>query len=586
MKRLLSVVTAGILLLLLTGLLRQTQVNNIDEHYDIVDSLRSIERADLVVMSDVLKTQLSILPNYDALATDSARFDAELVALERLLSPTLLRAQHLREDLTALTAHAETRSILVEDFKSENAVLRNSLSYLPRAVELLSNRLPEEASYEPLRALLSQASTSLLRYALETETDVAQKIEQLISQIGSLPVALSGIEQHTLDNIFRHVRAVLYRQPETDRAIALLSADQTGIAIERLALDYSDYHRRLAQRQNRYRLWLYLVAIALTMGSGYLLWNYRNSTMLKKVNQQLNGLVAERTVELKQTIEKLKRSQSQLVQSEKMSALGQLSAGVAHEINNPINFIHGNVQANSRYSQDCLELLALYALHYPEPAEEIQDFIESIELDFMVADWDKLLKSMRMGTTRVKQIVESLRNFSRLDEAAYKAVDLHEGLDSTLLLLNHQLTSRSDAPVIEVVKNYRELPLVSCYSGAINQVFLNIFNNAIEAFGSDHSSPQITVSTSVVSAQQAHLKHVMVSIADNGSGIPEEIRSKIFDPFFTSKPVGEGTGLGLTVSYQTVVEAHKGDIKVFSTPNEGTEFQIQLPLALISDQVS
>lgn len=308
------------------------------------------------------------------------------------------------------------------------------------------------------------------------------------------------------------------------------------------------------------------------VSSLYLAWNYRNATVLRKANLNLGRLVRNRTQELEQTLEQLKKSQAQLIQAEKISALGQLSAGIAHEINNPISFIYGNVVASEQYTQDCLELLSLYEQYYPSPAEDIQYFIEEIDLDFLKEDWIKLLSSMKTGTSRVKKIVESLRNFSRLDEADYKAVNLNDGLDSTLLLLNHRLTPANNLPSIEVVKNYCELPAVLCNPGATNQVFMNILSNAIEAFSAGHPAPAITVTT------KAEAERVVITLADNGDGIPEEIQPKIFNPFFTSKPVGKGTGLGLTVSYQTIVESHKGLINVTSILGEGTEFRIQLPI--------
>ncbi len=291
----------------------------------------------------------------------------------------------------------------------------------------------------------------------------------------------------------------------------------------------------------------------------------------------LESMVAKRTSELTQALENLKRAQVQLVQSEKMSSLGQLVAGVAHEINNPVNFIHGNLNHVEEYAMGLLELVQLYQKHYPEPPEEVQDYAEELELEFLEEDLEKMLASIKMGSNRIRQIVLSLRNFSRLDEAEHKSVDLHEGIESTLLILQHRLKVNSEHPAIEVIREYGELPLVECYPSKLNQVFMNILANAIdvlqESNGKENAKPQITIST-----DQLPNQWVAICIADNGKGIPNQIASKIFDPFLTTKPIGKGTGLGLSISHQIITEHHGGKINCYSTPGQGTEFIIQIPV--------
>ena len=572
-SRLLSIVIAGFLLLLLTVLFRQTQSLSINQHYQIVGHLRGLERTNLVMINDALKNRLSVSHNYDALVADRIDFQQQLTELKQLLLPLLKAAHPLQKKLELLESQELKMNTLIEDFKSEHAILKNSISYFPKGIDELLAKLRSDESHPQLEALLENVFTEILRYSVDNNPQVAGNIERLLAQIEALPVSRSGILQSPIDHIYRHAQTILMLQPELTQAITRLADTPTETAIEQLALAYEDYHRQMTQTQNRYRLWLYLTAILLTASSLYLAWNYRNAAVLRKVNLNLGRLVRDQTQELEQALEQLKKSQAQLIQTEKIAALGQLSAGIAHEINNPISFIHGNVVASEQYSQDCLELLSLYEQHYPNPVEDIQDFIELIDLDFLKQDWIKLLSSMKTGTARVKKIVESLRNFSRLDEADYKAVNLNDGLDSTLLLLNHRLTPPGSLPPIEVVKNYCELPAVLCNPGAINQVFMNILSNAIEAFSAGHPAPTITVTTN------AEAERVVITLADNGDGIPEEIQSRIFDPFFTSKPVGKGTGLGLTVSYQTIVESHKGLIAVTSMVGEGTEFRIQLPVS-------
>ena len=292
--------------------------------------------------------------------------------------------------------------------------------------------------------------------------------------------------------------------------------------------------------------------------------------------KNLESMVAKRTAELTQALENLERAQVQLVQSEKMSSLGQLVAGVAHEINNPVNFIHGNLNHVEEYTMGLLELVQLYQKHYPEPPEEVQDYAEELELEFLEEDLEKMLASIKMGSNRIRKIVLSLRNFSRLDEAEHKPVDLHEGIESTLLILQHRLKVNSEHPAIEVIREYGELPLVECYSSKLNQVFMNILANAIdvlqESNGKENAKPQITIST-----EQLPNQWVVIRIADNGKGIPNQIASTIFDPFLTTKPIGKGTGLGLSISHQIVTEEHGGKINCYSTPGQGTEFIIQIP---------
>jgi signal transduction histidine kinase len=278
----------------------------------------------------------------------------------------------------------------------------------------------------------------------------------------------------------------------------------------------------------------------------------------------------------KELLQKLQQTQVQLIQTEKMSSLGQLVAGVAHEINNPVNFIHGNLAHLKEYIKDLIDLLELYRLHYPQPVAEIQAQMEVIDLDFLMVDLPKLLSSLQMGADRINQIVSSLRNFSRLEQAEMTLVNIHEGINSTLLILQHQLRAKGERPEIKLVKEYSNLPLVECYAGQMNQVFMNILGNAIDALNNYKLDEEgiITIHTEVLDGNS----HIRIRIKDNGPGVTEDVRVRLFDPFFTTKPLGKGTGLGLSVSYQIVVEKHAGDLKCISAPGEGAEFLIEIPI--------
>ncbi|MEH2167735.1 MAG: PAS domain-containing protein [Nostoc sp.] len=323
----------------------------------------------------------------------------------------------------------------------------------------------------------------------------------------------------------------------------------------------------------------------------------------------------DKAQQLEAALLELQQTQAQLIQTEKMSSLGQLVAGIAHEINNPVNFIYGNINHARQYIKDLLHLVELYQQNYYPPTPEIDRQIYTIDLDFIRHDLPKILDSMNMGAERIRQIVLSLRNFSRLDEDGTKAVDIHEGMDSTLLLLQNRLKAKPGHPEIQVIRDYGNLPPVVCHAGQMNQVFMNLLTNAIdvleESFVNSHLS-LVNKTEQRTNDQQRSLSegfrrsellpketlreqgqmtfpqirirsliqedHVIIRIADNGLGMTEEVRKRLFDPFFTTKPVGKGTGMGLSISYQIVVQKHGGKIQCISAPGEGAEFVVMIPL--------
>ncbi|MEB3233427.1 MAG: PAS domain S-box protein [Leptolyngbyaceae bacterium] len=331
--------------------------------------------------------------------------------------------------------------------------------------------------------------------------------------------------------------------------------------------------------------------------------------------KQMEQAIQDKNIRLERAMTQLQQTQLHLIQSEKMSSLGQLVAGIAHEINNPVSFVQGNLSYVQDYASDLLDIVQLYQRHYPNPVAEITAAVEAVDLEFVQEDLGKMLKSMEGGTERISQVVRSLRNFSRMDEADLKVVDIHQGIDNTLMILRHRLADCADHPDIQVVQDYGDLPPVRCYPGRLNQVFMTLLTNAIDAFDEMNAkrtyeeieaNPNcIRIRTAVIDAPKLldgkgeildagtgqllkvegqskasanGSQWVEVAIADNGPGIPEAIQQKIFEPFFTTKPVGKGTGMGLSISYQTIIESHGGNLSFISTEGGGTEFIIQIPI--------
>jgi len=322
---------------------------------------------------------------------------------------------------------------------------------------------------------------------------------------------------------------------------------------------------------------------------------------LSQANERLKQEIAERklaemalqaseareghkALQLENSLNELHQVQRQLIQSEKMSALGQLVAGVAHEINNPVNFIYGNISYAMDYAKALINIVDLYQKYYPDPAEEIQAEIEASELDFIKDDLPKMFQSMHLGADRIREIVLSLRHFARQEAFEMSVVNLHEGIDSTLMILHSRLKAKSDCPGIEVVREYSsDLPEVQCYSGEMNQVFMNILANAIDAmddWNRKRGLDEIKANPSVIRicTEVSSNNCVTIRIKDNGPGMSEEVRRHVFNPFFTTKPPGKGTGIGLSISWQIVVEKHGGRLECISAPGSGAEFKIEIPI--------
>ena len=318
-------------------------------------------------------------------------------------------------------------------------------------------------------------------------------------------------------------------------------------------------------------------------GADYVTKPFKFAEILARIQHQitiqnLQKQLQTQNNQLQQTLDELTKTQLQLIQQSKMSSLGQLVAGIAHEMNNPINFIAGNINPACNYVQDLVNLINLYEQEFPNTPDSIQEEAEQIDLNFLREDLINLMVSMKTGANRIKAVVSSLRTFSRLDEAELKDVNLHEDIDNTLMLLQHRLNLKAKQTVIEVIKNYGNLPLVYCYASELNQVFFNILNNAIDALQAKETeqysaNPTISITTELESAETA-----IIRIKDNGIGIPEEHYNNLFEPFFTTKKIGKGMGLGLATSYQIVVDKHQGKLTYHSIVGQGTEFMIIIPV--------
>ncbi|HEY9728053.1 MAG TPA: GAF domain-containing protein [Chroococcales cyanobacterium] len=482
------------------------------------------------------------------------------------------------------------------------------------AIAIQQSQLYEQAQYHFLREQALNQLTQAIRRSLDLQTifDTAtHEIEKLLK-----PDRVQIVQYHPNQKLWVTV-AHSSKEVESPIGLSLEIPDETNDIAEKLKqlevvriddtrIFEHEIDSNLAQAIPG--AWLLVPlhiggnvwgALGLQMNAGPYHWQDSEVELICEVTDQLaialqqaelykQSRIAAATArtkaqQLKQALEKLQKTQTQLVQSEKMSSLGQLVAGVAHEINNPINFIYGNLTHASNYIQDLLDLINLYQQQYRHPPPEIQTKIERIEFDFLIEDLPKLLESMRVGTERICEIVRSLRIFSRFAEADIKAVDIHEGLDSTLVILQNRLKVQANQPGIQVIKEYGNLPKVECYAGQLNQVFMNLFTNAIDAIDEQNQTRtpediKANPSLILVRTELFNDSQVVIRIADNGPGMTQQVQQQMFDPFFTTKPVGVGTGLGLAISYQIVVEKHRGQLHCLSKLGKGTEFVIQIPL--------
>jgi signal transduction histidine kinase len=366
--------------------------------------------------------------------------------------------------------------------------------------------------------------------------------------------------------------------------IFMTALSDTVDKVKGLELGAVDYITKPFQHEEvlaRVRLHLSLFTVSQSLEKK-VIEQAKTALELQQLAQSLEERVQARTSEVEQSLNNLKTAQLQLIQSEKMSVLGQLVAGVGHEINNPIGCIDGNIKHAANYIQDLLELINLYQEAYPTPAAKIADHIEEIDLEYLVEDLPKILKSMKSSSSRIQEISLSLRSFSRSDDRVPSDVDVHEGLESTIMILKHRLKANELRPEIQIKMELGQLPKISAYSGPLNQVFMNIVANAIDAIDESYQHPDrdpeqvgtISISSSVDQVTQK----ILLSIRDNGTGISEETQERIFEQSFTTKPIGQGTGLGLAISQQIIEEKHKGNLLCKSQIGSGTEFQICLPI--------
>ncbi|WP_017306571.1 sensor histidine kinase [Spirulina subsalsa] len=487
----------------------------------------------------------------------------------------------------------------------DHALYQHQSSRSPDLVRAPSNssftqRAPKvaETSSDPQLCIVQhnpvQDKIIHLRDRVQNESLTESQVKEY-SLLAALPDLIIRVDQHgTILNYFPPASTPTLEQEYLGQHISALWSEDIVI--------YTTYHieRALASKNvqtGEYVLqeqeeWFYYKTQYVPYGENEVLMVIRDVSEDKRLEADLRvAQVKERqnAQELKKTLDHLQQTQAQLIQAEKMSALGTMVAGIAHELNNPVCFIQGNLQYALEYITHLLNLVQLYQAHETVPHPEIAQYCQEIELDFLEEDLPRLLLSMQGGTEKISQIIQSLLNFSRLQQSDKKTIDLHEGLDSTLVILEHRCKAKDGKPPIQIIKNYGNIPPVDCYAGLLNQVFMNLISNAIDALREKdgEATPNIrktkkTKDLKITITTEQTASAIRVRIKDNGVGIPDHIRDKIFNPFFTTKSVGHGTGLGLSLSYAIVVERHQGQLTMTSELGTGTEFCVEIPTHSLS----
>lgn len=481
-----------------------------------------------------------------------------------LLAKKPTRIKNILEDYQRTI---DSYSELVESLWQQIEPLNLKLEEIPRAKQQVLAAMAGEDALK-IRTNFEKLSESLTR--INVKAEIQQK-----SAYSELQQVQTWRVWFIIISMALSVAIATFLAVRTSRAIASPLEVLTNIA-EKVTLESNFNLKATINSRDE-------VGLLANSLNQLIAWVGEYTQELELARETLEERVETRTAELKEALKHLRETQAQLIQTEKMSSLGQMVAGVAHEINNPVSFVYGNLNYAWEYSQQLLEIVELYHQHYPNPSEEIQECLEELDLEFIKEDLPKVLASMKQGSNRIATIVKSLRTFSRLDESEFKPADINEGIDSTLMILEHRLKFQPNYPEIKIIKEYGSLPLINCYAGQLNQVFLNLIANAIDAIdehnqGRTEEEIQTNPSKITINTQLLDNKWINIAIADNGTGISEEVKAKLFDPFFTTKPVGKGTGLGLSISYHIIVEKHGGKIEFDSSVGAGTKFVVQIPI--------